>query len=216
MSGADRRLHAVSGGQTQGPSSETQGPSTERQGPFTEHEGVGAMPTPANRGSVARGARGFFGLILNNPGSAIYGTIAVGALLAAESVRRETYGKNIEAVVITLLIYWLAHAYADLAAVRLRSGERLTIGRLAKTMLHELPLLAGATIPLAILLICWAAGTRLSVAVIAALWTSAAIVVTIELSAGIRGRLAARQFLAQVLVGAVLGSLVIFLKVVLH
>jgi hypothetical protein len=83
-------------------------------------------------------------------------------------------------------------------------------------MLHELPLLAGATIPLAILLICWAAGTRLSAAVIAALWTSAAIVVTIELSAGIRGRLGARQFLAQVLVGAVLGSLVIFLKVVLH
>jgi hypothetical protein len=216
MSGADRRLHAVSGGQTQGPSGETQGPSTERQGPFTEHEGVGAMPTPANRGSVARGARGFFGLILNNPGSAIYGTIAVGALLAAESVRRETYGKNIEAVVITLLIYWLAHAYADLAAVRLRSGARLTIGGLGKTMLHELPLLAGATIPLAILLICWAAGTRLSAAVIAALWTSAAIVVTIELSAGIRGRLGARQFLAQVLVGAVLGSLVIFLKVVLH
>jgi hypothetical protein len=216
MSGGDRRLHAVSGGQTQGPSSETQGPSTERQGPFTEHEGVGAMPTPANRGSVARGARGFFGLILNNPGSAIYGTIAVGALLAAESVRRETYGKNIEAVVITLLIYWLAHAYADLAAVRLRSGARLTIGGLGKTMLHELPLLAGATIPLAILLICWAAGTRLSAAVIAALWTSAAIVVTIELSAGIRGRLGARQFLAQVLVGAVLGSLVIFLKVVLH
>jgi hypothetical protein len=220
----------VSGRQTQGPSSETQGPSTEHQGRSTEHdgpstegqgrstehEGAGAMPTAASRSTVARGAKGFFGLILNNPGSAIYGTIAVGALLAAESVRRETYGKNIEAVVITLLIYWLAHAYADLAAARLRSGARLTIGRLAKTMLHELPLLAGATIPLAILLICWAAGTRLSVAVIAALWTSAAIVVTIELSAGIRGRLAGRQFLAQVLVGAVLGSLVIFLKVVLH
>ena len=230
MSDADRRLHPVSGQQTQDPSSETQDPSTETQGPSTEqadpstetqgpsteHEGTGAMRTAASSGSVARGARGIFGLIINNPGSAIYGTIAVGALLAAESVRRETYGKNIEAVLITLLIYWLAHSYADLAAERLRSGARLTIGRLGKTMLNELPLLAGATIPLATLLICWAAGTRLSAAVIAALWTSAAIVVTIELSAGIRGHLAARQFFVQALIGALLGSLVIFLKVVLH
>lgn len=83
-------------------------------------------------------------------------------------------------------------------------------------MLHQMPLLAGATVPLATLLICWAAGTRLSAAVLAALWTSAAIVVAIELSAGVRGHLAARQFIAQVLLGALLGSLVIFLKVVLH
>lgn len=174
------------------------------------------MGTAASSGSEARGTGRIAELILNNAGSAIYGTIAVGALLAAESVRRETYARNIEAVVITLLIYWLAHAYADLAAERLRSGTRLTLGRLASTMLRELPLLAGATIPLATLLICWAAGTRLSVAVIAALWTSAAIVVMIEVSAGIRGRLAARQFFVEALVGAVLGALVIFLKVVLH
>ena len=136
MSGADRRLPPVSGRQTQGPSSETRDPSTQSQGPSTEHEGTGAMRTAASSGSVARGARGIFGLVLNNPGSAIYGTIAVGALLAAESVRRETYGKNIEAVVITLLIYWLAHAYADLAAERLRSGARLTIGRQQRELVH--------------------------------------------------------------------------------
>jgi hypothetical protein len=197
-----RTLHAVSG-----PESETEVPPG----------GQGrAGPVGSAAGSEARGPGGIAGLILNNAGAAIYGTIAVGALLAAESVRKETYARNIEAVVITLLIYWLAHAYADLAAERLRSGAQLTLGRLARTMLDELPLLAGATIPLATLLICWAAGTRLSAAVIAALWTSAAIVVLIELTAGVRGRLAARQFIAQALIGALLGALVIFLKVVLH
>ena len=184
--------------------------------PRTEQERGRRIRTDATGGSEARRSRGIVGLIVDNPGSAIYGTIAVGALLAAESVRRETYAKNIVAVVITLLIYWLAHSYADLAAERLRSGAQLTVGRLVRTMVEELPLLAGATIPLATLLICWAAGTRLSVAVIAALWTSAAIVVMIELSAGVRGHLAARQFIAQALIGALLGSLVIFLKVVLH
>ena len=171
-------------------------------------------PVPIAR--EQRGSRGIVELLLNNAGGAIYGIIAVGALLAAESTRRETYVRNIVAVVVTLLLYWLAHAYADLAAERLRSGTQLTLGRLFRTMLDELPLLAGATIPLATLLICWAAGSRLSTAVIAALWTAAAIVVSIELTAGVRGRLAARQFITQALIGVLLGALVIFLKVVLH
>lgn len=194
-------------------------PSSESEASGSAKRDTRGSAKPETRGAIASEERepgGIVGLILNNAGSAIYGIIAVGALLAAESVRRETYAKNIVAVVITLLLYWLAHAYADLAAERLRSGAQLTVGRLVRTMLEELPLLAGATIPLATLLICWAAGTRLSAAVIAALWTSAAIVVLIELTAGVRGRLAARQFIAQALVGALLGALVIFLKVVLH
>lgn len=186
---------------------QTEEPRSEQERP--RDAGTGA-------GSEERRAGGVLELIVNNAGSAIYGIIAVGALLAAESARRETFAKNIVAVVITLLLYWLAHSYADLAAERLRTGAQLTVGRLVRTMLDELPLLAGATIPLATLLICWAAGTRLSVAVIAALWTSAAIVVLIELTAGVRGHLAAKQFIAQALIGALLGSLVIFLKVVLH
>jgi predicted DNA repair protein MutK len=184
--------------------------------PGTEPELRGPLATVAGGGSETRGPKGILGLILNNPAGAIYGTIAVGALLAAESVRRETYARNVVAVVITLVLYWLAHSYADLAGERLRSGARLTLGRLGRTMLYELPLLVGATIPLGTLLICWVAGTRLSAAVIAALWTSAAIVVMIELSAGVRGRLAARQLVAQALIGALLGALVIFLRVVLH
>jgi hypothetical protein len=118
--------------------------------------------------------------------------------------------------VLTLLLYWLAHSYADLAGERLRSGAHLTLGRLGRTMLQELPLLMGATIPLATLLICWAAGSKLSIAVIAALWTSAAIVVAIELGAGVRGRLAARQFMVQAALGGLIAALVLFLKLVLH
>ncbi len=138
----------------------------------------------------------------------------MGALLAAESVRRETYAKNIVAVIITLLLYWLAHSYAERAAERLWSGEQLTLGRLVRTITNA------------------AAGRRDHPASdIADLLgrRNQAIrgrnrgpvdlgghVVLIELTAGVRGRLAARQFIAQALIGALLGSLVIFLKVVLH
>jgi hypothetical protein len=47
-------------------------------------------------------------------------------------------------------------------------------------MLREQPILIGAAIPPATLLLCWIAGTGLSAAVIAAVWTSAGIVVSIE------------------------------------
>jgi hypothetical protein len=102
------------------------------------------------------GSSRIIALILENPGDAIYGAIAVGALLAAETPRRETYAKTVAAVVITLLLYWLAHSYAELAGERLRSGARLNARGL-----------------LATLLICWIAGTGLSAAVLAAVWTSA-------------------------------------------
>lgn len=174
------------------------------------------MTPPAAQPAEARRAKRIIKLILDNPGDAVYGAIAVGALLAAETPRRETYAKTVAAVVITLLLYWLAHSYADLAGERLRSGARLTARSLLATMLRELPILIGAAIPLATLLICWVAGTGLSVAVIAAVWTSAGIVLAIELAAGLRGHLRGRELLSQAFVGAVLGSLIILLRSVLH
>jgi hypothetical protein len=170
---------------------------------------------PAQRPDASWGTR-IVALILENPGDAIYGAIAVGALLAAETPRRETYAKTVAAVIITLLLYWLAHSYADQAGERLRSGARLTARGLLATMLRELPILIGAAIPLATLLICWIAGTGLSAAVLAAVWTSAGIVLAIELAAGLRGRLRGRQLLSQAFVGALLGSLIILLRGVLH
>ncbi len=174
------------------------------------------MKQPTAHGPEARAPKRIIALVLENPGDAVYGAIAVGALLAAETPRQETYAKTIAAVVITLALYWLAHSYADLAGERLRSGARLTTKRLLATMPHELPILIGAAIPLATLLICWIAGTGLSAAVLAAVWTSAAIVLAIEIAAGLRGHLRGRQLLSQAFVGALLGWLTILLRGVLH
>jgi hypothetical protein len=151
-----------------------------------------------------------------NPAGAVYGTITVGAVLAAESAQRETYARTLGAVVITMLLYWLAHSYASFAARRLLLGEELKIRGLAWTMAHELSLLIGAAIPLATLLIWWAAGANLASGVNAAIWTSAAMILIVELAAGLRARLFGRALLAQAALGALLGLLVIALKLVLH
>ncbi|HXQ44883.1 MAG TPA: hypothetical protein VN816_09620 [Acidimicrobiales bacterium] len=47
-----------------------------------------------------------------NPSGLVYGTIAVGAVLAAQSRRRDTFADTIGATVLILGLYWLAHSYA--------------------------------------------------------------------------------------------------------
>jgi hypothetical protein len=148
--------------------------------------------------------------------AAVYGTIIVGALLAAESARQETYVKTVIAVVLTLLLYVLAHSYADYTGDRLREGERLRLAELGRTLISESWLLAGAGIPLLALLFCWVIGALLSTAVLAAVWTSAGMVLVLEVGAGIRAGQSGRDLAMSAGVGALLGSAVIALRIILH
>lgn len=151
-----------------------------------------------------------------NPAGLVYGTIAVGALLAAESARRETYPRTVGAVVVTLVLYWLAYSYAELTARRLRKHERFTLDALARTAAHELSVLIGAALPLVVVLVLWVAGARLTVAVTAAIWTSALTIVAVEVVIGVRAHLPRRDLLRQTALGALLGLLLLALRVILH
>jgi hypothetical protein len=151
-----------------------------------------------------------------SPGALILGTITIGALLAAESAQRETYGETVGAVVITMVLYWLAHSYADFAARRLRESKPLEFSELLSTMASELWILAGVAIPLLALLIGWAAGAALTTSVSVAIWTSAAMILVIEVVSGVRAGETGHELVLQTALGTVLGALVIVLRVVLH
>jgi hypothetical protein len=151
-----------------------------------------------------------------SPAGLVYGTIAVGALLSAESTRQETYLRSFIAVVITLALYWMAYTYAEFTGRRLQLGESFTFAALARAGLREISVLIGAAVPLIVLLIFWAAGARLSTAVGAAIWTSAAMIVIIEFVIGRRANLSGRELVAQTAFGAFLGLLVLVLRIVLH
>jgi hypothetical protein len=154
--------------------------------------------------------------MLPNPGAVVYGTITIGALLAAESAKRETYADTVGAVAIAMLLYWLAHAYSEVIEHRLEEHQPLTLVGVRRALTHELMILAGAAIPLLELLIFWPAGVRLTVAVSAAIWTTGAIIVVVELVAGVRAKLSPRALIAQTAVGVLFGLLVIALKLLLH
>jgi positive regulator of sigma E activity len=148
--------------------------------------------------------------------AAIYGLITVGALLAAEQARRETYAKTIAAVILTLLMYWVAHSYAEFTSWRLKENKPLAAGDLVRELVNQLPLLLGASLPLLALLIEWAVGASLSAAVSAAIWTSTGAVILIEIVAGRRADLSGGALVLQAGVGALLGVMIALLRVLLH
>ena len=109
-----------------------------------------------------------------NPAGAVYGTITVGALLAAESSLRDTYPETIGAVVVALLVYWLAHSYAELLGQRLAAGERLTVSGLGRALGRDWAIVRGAGAPVLALLVAWAVGASQETGVTVGLWTCVA------------------------------------------
>lgn len=151
-----------------------------------------------------------------NPAVQIYGTIIAGALLAAESDRRETLAQVAGSVGLTLILLWLAHAYATSVGHRFgATGERVQT-HFWRSLIHDLALLRGAFIPLGVLLLAGAAQASLSQAVTAALISAAVLVVLFEILAGLRGRLRPLEMVVQVVVSALIGVGVLALKVIVH
>ncbi len=151
-----------------------------------------------------------------NPAGAVYGTITIGALLAAESSLRDTYPETVGAIVVALLVYWLAHSYAELLGQRLAAGERLTLSGLGRALGRDWAIVRGAGAPLVALLVAWAVGASQETGVTVALWTCVASLLAFELLAGLRTRAQPAELALELCIGAAMGLGVILLRVILH
>jgi hypothetical protein len=151
-----------------------------------------------------------------NAAGVVYGVITVGALMAAESGRHESYVDAIASAVFATLLYWLAHAYADLLGRRLDTGERLTVRTLARALAHDWAIVRGAAIPLLALVISGLVGASREGGVTAALRTAVVAVVVFELLAGIRAKSTPRELLLKAAVGVTMGIGLLAVKGVLR
>jgi hypothetical protein len=151
-----------------------------------------------------------------NPGRHVDGIILTGALLAVESTRKETIAQAAGAVAIVIVLLWLSHSYAETVAERLELGRPLSARQVWRTAAHELALLRGACVPLAVLLLADLVGGDVQAAVIAALVSAVVLLFTIELAAAGRARLSPRELATQVLVGGLLGVGVLGLHLIWH
>jgi hypothetical protein len=151
-----------------------------------------------------------------NAGGAVYGTVMIGVLFAAEDARHEGYPETIGAAAVILVLYWLMTFYTHTLGARLQSREPLNLPLFWHSCLHELPIIEGAFVPVLVLLVAWAAGAPVTSGVTAAVWTTAASIVALEVAAGWRAQLRPRSLWLQAGAGVVMGAAVIALKLVLH
>lgn len=158
------------------------------------------------------------GLLLpaDNPAGVVYGVITVGALMAAESGRHESYVDALASSLIATLLYWLAHSYADLLGDRLSTGEPLTVKALARELGHDWAIVRGAAIPLLALVIAWATGAGRESGVTAALRTAVVTVVVFEVLAGIRAKSTPGELLLKAGVGVTMGIAILAVKGILR
>lgn len=152
----------------------------------------------------------------DNPAGVVYGVITVGALMAAESGRHESYIDAFASSLIATLLYWLAHSYSDLLGDRLSTGEPLTMKVLARELAHDWAIVRGAAIPLLALVIAWVIGADRESGVTAALRTAVITVVVFELLAGIRAKSTPGELLLKAGVGVTMGIAILAVKGILR
>jgi hypothetical protein len=150
------------------------------------------------------------------PGPFLYGALIVGAVLDAESQKQETFAETVAGIVITIVLLWLAHAYAEVVGERVEKGEHLSLRLIGNKMANELAILTGAALPLLIVLIWWASGGSLSGALSAGVWTAAITIVAANVLAGFRANLSGADLVFQTAVGAFLGLGILVLKLIFH
>ncbi len=81
---------------------------------------------------------------------AIYGIIAAMAVIAG-TASGPSHAKPLSLTVATLLVFWLAHVYAQALSHHLRGARRLEWSVLREAMIEERPLLEGP-VPLLVVL----------------------------------------------------------------
>ncbi len=151
-----------------------------------------------------------------NPAGVVYGVIVIGALLAAESDRHESYAAAVGSAFVATALYWLAHSYTAVLGGRLRDGGRLTGTALWRALVHDWAIVRGAAVPLLALIVAWISGAGQQAGVTAAVWTAAVSLIAFELTAGVRSKATPGELAIEGGVGTAMGLAILALKVILH
>jgi hypothetical protein len=172
-------------------------------------------PLPAEQAASGLAARLAASIVPSrSPAATIYGLVAVGALVAAESGLHETYLATLVSAVIAACVYWLMHAYATVLGRRLGRGERLTAGGLTRALADNRAVLRGAGLPIGALLLAWLAGAEQETGVTVAMWTTVAGLVVFEVAAGVRAGAMRSELALETAVGVALGVGVVLVRIV--
>jgi hypothetical protein len=99
----------------------------------------------------------------------IFGTVLTGSIVAAEGAAGAAETPIVGAVVVSLVVFWLAHVYATLMSRHVETRRSITMGDARVAAREMLPILEAGLIPVLALIVVRAAGASVQTAVVAAL-----------------------------------------------
>jgi hypothetical protein len=145
---------------------------------------------------------------------AIYGLVVSSAVMASAGPSVSLFRLAV-AVLVTVLVYWVAEQYAAVLAARLR-GVATTREHVWASLREGWPMVQASYAPLLVLLVAWLLGASRTAAVLSALIFTTALLFGLGWLAGRRSGLTGLGLLASATVGGGLGLVMIVLKVSLH
>jgi hypothetical protein len=154
-------------------------------------------------------------IIAANPRGAVYGTIVATSVIAATAAGGKSPRLILAATVATLLVFWLAHVYADFLDHGLRQA-RFHLKVLPGIMARELSMLAAPALSILFLLLgaLGVLGERLAIRL--ALWNGVVQLVGWGVDVGRRRGQAWPGALFTGLVNGAFGLVIVVLEVLLH
>jgi hypothetical protein len=144
----------------------------------------------------------------------IYGLIVGSAVMAA--AHGDAVGRLAVAVLITLLIYWVAERYAHVMARRIVLRRRLTRSELRGELSQGWELVTASYLPLIVLVSTHLLGADLTGSVLSALVCSTALLCLSGWRVGREARLGLSQRLLSTSIAGAFGLVMIALKSLLH
>lgn len=146
---------------------------------------------------------------------AIYGSIAATAVIAA-TARHRPPGRVLALTVATLVVFWLAHVYAEALAHHLRGATRLRWATVTAAMAQERPMLVAPALSLLLLLLGAVGLLDEHLAVNLALWAGVAQLAGWGVAYARRQRWGWPTALVAGVVNGTFGVTIIALKAFLH
>jgi predicted membrane protein len=141
----------------------------------------------------------------------IYGAIVTAAIIAANGGELSTIALVI-AVVVTLLVYWVAEEYAEVLGEQAEGARLPTWARIRSMLAGTWPMVSASYVPLLGLVLARVAGSSALVAANTGLALAIVLLTIHGWSASRAARLRGRQLVLSTSVAAALGIVMILLK----
>ena len=149
----------------------------------------------------------------HNAAGAVHGTAICAALIATVEERSKLM-TTVVAVPATLLVYWLAFSYAHFLAQGISAESPSLLRGLRHSLAEEFSIVESAMLPLVVLLVLVAAGVPLEADVWISLGSAVAMMFGWGMLAAGRSGHSGRASVGIGLISALVGALIIVLKVV--